>query len=215
MKISSVIFDMDGVMIDSEPQWAEAQIEVLETLGINITVEDCEKFTRGKRIDELSETWIKKFNLTISNAELSEAILTYGCNAIQKSGYALAGLYELLDFLQSNNIRLAVATSSPPVIIEAVFDRLKLWDYFPIQCTAMDEDYGKPHPAVYLSAVKKLGIEKQECIVIEDSVTGLIAAKAANLTTFLVNPHYQNEKFSIADERMFSLLDVITKLKQY
>lgn len=215
MKISSVIFDMDGVMIDSEPQWAEAQIEVLETLGINITVEDCEKFTRGKRIDELSETWIKKFNLTISNAELSEAILAYGCNAIQKSGSALAGLYELLDFLQSNNIRLAVATSSPPVIIKAVFDRLKLWDYFPIQCTAMDEDYGKPHPAVYLSAVKKLGIEKQECIVIEDSVTGLIAAKAANLTTFLVNPHYQNEKFSIADERMLSLLDVITKLKQY
>ncbi|QLB18233.1 hexitol phosphatase HxpB [Mannheimia granulomatis] len=215
MKISSVIFDMDGVMIDSEPQWAEAQIEVLETLGVNITVEDCEKFTRGKRIDELSETWIKKFNLTISNAELSEAILAYGCNAIQKSGSALAGLHELLDFLQSNNIRLAVATSSPPVIIKAVFDRLKLWDYFPIQCTAMDEDYGKPHPAVYLSAVKNLGIEKQECIVIEDSVTGLIAAKAANLTTFLVNPHYQNEKFSIADERMLSLLDVITKLKQY
>ncbi|RGE48017.1 hypothetical protein MHD_05940 [Mannheimia granulomatis] len=59
MKISSVIFDMDGVMIDSEPQWSEAQIEVLETLGINITLEDCEKFTRGKRIDELSETWIK------------------------------------------------------------------------------------------------------------------------------------------------------------
>ncbi|RGE48016.1 hypothetical protein MHD_05935 [Mannheimia granulomatis] len=157
----------------------------------------------------------KKFNLTISNAELSEAILAYGCNTIQKSGSALAGLYELLDFLQSNNVRLAVATSSPPVIIKAVFDRLKLWDYFPIQCTAMDEDYGKPHPAVYLSAVKKLGIEKQECIVIEDSVTGLIAAKAANLTTFLVNPHYQNEKFSIADERMLSLLDVITKLKQY
>lgn len=64
-----------------------------------------------------------------------------------------------------------------------------------------------------MRAVKKLGLKKQECIVIEDSITGLIAAKAANLTTFLVNSNYENEKFSIADERMASLLDVMTKLK--
>lgn len=215
MKISSVIFDMDGVMIDSEPQWAEAQITVLADFGITITEQDCEKLTRGKRIDELSETWIRKFQLPVSNYALSEAILAHGCSAIEHNGEALEGLYELLDFLKSNNIKLAVATSSPMVVIKAVFDRLKLWDYFPIQCTAMDEDYGKPHPAVYLRAVKRLGIEKQECIVIEDSVTGLIAAKAASLTTFLVNTNYQNEKFSIADERMASLLDIIKKLKQY
>ncbi|WP_409500732.1 hexitol phosphatase HxpB [Mannheimia glucosida] len=215
MQINSVIFDMDGVMIDSEPQWAEAQIAVLADLGINITEQDCEQLTRGKRIDELSDTWIKKFQLSVSNQALSEAILAHGCAAIEQHGKALTGLYELLDFLKSNHIKLAVATSSPPVVIKAVFDRLKLWDYFPIQCSAMDEEYGKPHPAVYLSAVKKLGIEKQECIVIEDSVTGLIAAKAANLTTFLVNTNYQNEKFSIADKRMASLLDVIEKLKQH
>ncbi|ACA30799.1 hexitol phosphatase HxpB [Histophilus somni] len=215
MQINSVIFDMDGVMIDSEPQWAKAQIAVLAEFGIAITEKECEKFTRGKRIDELSETWIKKFNLSVSNQKLSEAILENGCNAIAQTGIALKGLYELLAFLKSNHIKLAVATSSPPVVIKTIFDRLKLWDYFPIQCSAMDEEYGKPHPAVYLRAVKKLGIEKQECIVIEDSITGLIAAKAANLTTFLVNSNYENEKFSIADERMASLLDVMTKLKLY
>ncbi len=70
-------------------------------------------------------------------------------------------------------------------------------------------------PCGLFECSEKLGIEKQECIVIEDSVTGLIAAKAANLTTFLVNTDYQNEKFSIADKRMASLLDVIEKLKQH
>lgn len=82
-----------------------------------------------------------------------------------------------------------------------------------LQCSANDEQYGKPHPAVYLKALQKLGISANECIVIEDSVVELIAAKAASLRTFLVNPDYQNERFAIADARLASLFDVIKKLE--
>ncbi|URJ85622.1 HAD family phosphatase [Pasteurella multocida] len=89
----------------------------------------------------------------------------------------MLGLYELLHFLKARHIKMAVATSSFPKIIQAVFDKLKLWGYFILQCSADDEQFGKPHPAVYLKTIQKLGISSKECLVIEDSVVGLIAAK--------------------------------------
>ncbi|WGE51983.1 HAD-IA family hydrolase [Actinobacillus equuli subsp. equuli] len=214
MNITSVIFDMDGVMIDSEPQWAEAQIIELAKYGVTITEQDCEKYTRGTRVDQLADIWIQRFNLKVENTVLIEAILDRICYAITQEGVAMEGLYELLDYLKSKNLRLAVATSSPNRVIQAVFERLNITDYFEIQCTAFDEEYGKPHPAVYLRAVEKLGVLKHECLVIEDTVTGLIAAKSASLTTLLVNPNYQQDRFAIADGRFSSLLDVVEYLKQ-
>lgn len=215
MKITSVIFDMDGVMIDSEPQWAEAQIIELAKYGVTITEVDCDKYTRGTRLDQLADIWIQRFNLPVENAVLVEAILERTCQAITQEGMAMTGLYELLDYLKAKNLRLAVATSSPNRVIQAVFERLNIADYFEIQCTAFDEEYGKPHPAVYLRAVEKLAVPKHECLVIEDTVTGLIAAKAASLTAFLVNPNYRQDRFAIADGRFASLLDVVEHLKRF
>ncbi|NBI42563.1 HAD-IA family hydrolase [[Haemophilus] felis] len=213
MKINSIIFDMDGVIIDSEPQWAKAQIDTLAEFDVVISEQDCERLTRGKRIDEIARIWIQIFHLNAEPLEVAESILQKACAYILKEGRAMLGLYELLGYLKSHNIRMAVATSSAPIIIQAVFDKLNLWDYFVVQCSANDELYGKPHPAVYLRTIEKLGISATECIVIEDSVVGLIAAKAANLCTFLVNASYQNECFAIADARMPSLLEVLKKLE--
>ncbi|PVX38783.1 HAD superfamily hydrolase (TIGR01509 family) [Pasteurella langaaensis DSM 22999] len=213
MTIKNVIFDMDGVLIDSEPFWAEAQISILARYGINITDDDCEKYTRGVRVDELAVIWIDMFHLDITPAALKEEIIQTVCLRITAEGKPMAGLYELLDFLKSKQIQLALATSSNRQVIQAVFDKLKLWDYFPIQCTAADEELAKPHPAVYLSAVKKLAASVRECVIIEDSVTGLIAAKAANIRTFIVNPNHNNDRFAIADKRVATLNDVLAILK--
>lgn len=213
MKINTVIFDMDGVIIDSEPQWAKAQIDTLAECGVTISEQDCEQLTRGKRIDEIAKIWIQTFKLDMDPSIVADNILHKACSYILQEGSAMEGLYPLLEYLQSKQMRMAVATSSAPVIIQAVFDKLKLWDYFVLQCSANDEQYGKPHPAVYLSVLEKLGISSTECIVIEDSVVGLIAAKAASLCTFLVNPNYQNERFAIADARLANLFDVIKRLE--
>lgn len=213
MKINSVIFDMDGVIIDSEPHWTEAQVSVLAKYGVpGVTEADCDKYTRGTRLQELAGIWIRLFKLPVKAETLAEEILERVCRAIEQEGAAMEGLYGLLDYLKAEGIRSAVATSSDPRIIQTVFDRLQLWHYFELQCSAADEQYGKPHPAVYLKAVEKLGIEKNDCIVIEDSVTGLIAAKAAGLRTFIVNPNYQEDRFAIADERFPSLIEVIKRL---
>lgn len=213
MAIQNVIFDMDGVLIDSEPFWAAAQISILARYGVTITDEDCEKYTRGVRVDELAAIWVDMFNLPISPERLKNEIVETVCAQINAEGRAMDGLYELLDFLHSKNIKLALATSSNRQVIKAVFDKLNLWDYFSVQCTAADEELAKPHPAVYLSAVKKLGALIKDCIIIEDSVTGLIAAKAANIRTFIVNSNCRNERFSIADERTTSLLDILAIIK--
>lgn len=213
MTIKNIIFDMDGVLIDSEPFWAEAQISILARHGITITDDDCEKYTRGVRVDELAVIWVEMFHLNIAPTELKDEIVQTVCSRITAEGKAMNGLYELLDFLKSRHIQLALATSSNRQIIQAVFDKLNLWNYFPIQCTAADEELAKPHPAVYLSAVKKLATSVKECIIIEDSVTGLIAAKAANIRTFIVNPNHKNDRFAIADERVSTLTDVLEILK--
>lgn len=114
----------------------------------------------------------------------------------------MLGLYELLRFLKAKHIKIAVATSSSPRIIQAIFDKLTLWDYFILQGRADDEQFGKSHPAIYLKTIPKLGISSKECLVIEDNVVGLIAATAVSLRTFIVKTHYQNAQFAIADTRL-------------
>lgn len=214
MAIKNVIFDMDGVLIDSEPFWALAQIETLANYDIQISEPDCEKYTRGVRIDELAQIWIDLFKINIDYNVLKQQILDNVCEKISNHGQAMEGIYELLEFLKQKGIHIALATSSERRVIKAVFDRLNLWDYFPIQCTATEEELAKPHPAVYLTALKRLNASPKDSVIIEDSVVGLIAAKAANVRTFIVNPKFADPRFAIADERMAGLTDVLVKLKE-
>ena len=96
MAVKNVIFDMDGVLIDSEPFWAEAQIETLAGYGIQISEPDCEKYTRGVRIDELAQIWIDLFNINLDYLLLKQQILDNVCEKISTQGKAMAGIYEVL-----------------------------------------------------------------------------------------------------------------------
>ncbi|MGP8307980.1 hexitol phosphatase HxpB [Vibrio sp. YIC-376] len=209
MNLKAVIFDMDGVLIDSEPLWQEAQIESLHSFGVLITRDDCEQMTMGKRVDEIARTWCKAFSLSVPAQELETMILTKLCHRISTSGEAMLGVYEALDYFANQGLKIALATSSNHVVIKAVFERLQLWDKFSVVCSAEDEEYGKPHPDVYLTAAHKLQFAVTECLVIEDSFTGLTAAKRANMTTYLVSPYFEQHKFSIADGRYANLESVM------
>lgn len=209
MNLKAVIFDMDGVLIDSEPMWQEAQIESLNSFGVCITRNDCEKMTMGKRIDEIARTWCEAYSLTVPAQELQAMILSKLCDRISTSGEAMPGVYEALDYFAYQGLKIALATSSNHVVIKAVFERLQLWDKFSVVCSAEDEEHGKPHPDVYLTAARKLQVAVTECLVIEDSFTGLTAAKRANMTTYLVSPFCQQSKFSIADGLFANLESVI------
>lgn len=213
MKKQAVIFDMDGVIIDSEPLWQQAQIRVLAAYKTTINAQDCIHNTMGKRIDALAQTWIDLYSLPVENMALQTLILDELMTLVAEHGGAMPGLYDLLDHLIANGIRIALATSSNHRLIDAVMAKLNIADYFEVICSAEDEVYGKPHPAVYLSAISKLGLTPSDCYVIEDSLTGLIAAKAATVQTFLVSHEFTLDKFAFADFRTASLSEVICHIQ--
>ncbi len=214
MSKKAVIFDMDGVIIDSEPLWQDAQMASLASYGIAVTRADCEQLTMGKRVDEIARIWCQSYALSVSAAELEQRILTKLCQLIARVGQAMPGVVQTLDYVKRLNLKIALATSSNHVVIKAVFDQLKLWDKFDLVCSAEDEKQGKPAPDVYLSAAKKLNLSPQACLVIEDSVTGLTASKAANMTTFLVSPHCEAKTFASADAKFANMIELLTFLTE-
>ena len=213
MILNTFIFDMDGVIIDSEPFWRQAQIKILSTYSITITVEDCIKNTMGKRIDDVALTWCQLHQLSINPQILEKEIIAAVVQLITEKGKAKKGLFELLDFLTKNNFNIALATSSSKPIIDAVFNRLNIASYFKVVCSADDEEYGKPHPAIYLKAAKLLKVPTGNCLVLEDSVTGLIAAKAASINTIVIPEDKNDPRFTLANNIYTSMLDVINYLK--
>jgi len=209
MPLRAIIFDMDGVIIDSEGFWQDAQVGILATQGITITPEECEKYTKGKRIDEIASVWCEKYPLKLPARQLEKLILTRVCDCITARGKAMTGLYQALDFFHQQGYRLALATSSNQQVIRAVFDKLNLWDCFEVICSADDEPYGKPHPAVYLTTLNKLGLSPDECRVIEDSLNGFHAAQAAGIKTYVIAPDNHKPHFALAAGRYATLSELI------
>ncbi len=205
------IFDMDGVLLDSEPFWRQAEREIFATVGLNLTEEDCME-TMGVRIDELvvyrhsQKPWDSP-----SCAEIAEKIQLRVAELVKEKGTRLPGVLEALHFLkEEQNLRLALASSSSRMLIEAVLEALKLQGFFEITCSAEKEPYGKPHPAVYINTAKLLNVEPIDCLAIEDSINGVIAAKAARMACVAIPEKAlrNNKKFAIADLQLDSLLQL-------
>ena len=185
-RLTAVIFDMDGVLLDSEPLWQDAEMEVFATVGITLDRERCRE-TMGLRSDELvafrhaREPWTSP-----SEAEVERQLLATVTRLITARAAPQPGLDRVLAILAARDVRLALASSSPYALIAAVLERLGLTECFTCIHSAEEEPYGKPHPGVYLSAARKLGVAPEECCAIEDSLNGVLAAKAARMTCVAV-----------------------------
>lgn len=209
MNFQAVIFDMDGVLLNSEPFWQEAETAVFKPLGIELSQSDCLK-TMGMRVDEVVEYWYqKKPWKEVAASEVVQQIEDEVIHLVNEKGSLLPGVLSCLENIQAAHIRIALASSSSKKIIRSVLNRLGLWNYFELYCSAENEFYGKPHPAVFLSTAEKLGLHPSECLVIEDSVNGCIAAKAAKMKCIAVPDaeHFNDARFSIADVKLNSLED--------
>lgn len=205
--MKAVIFDMDGVLIDSEPLWKIAEIEGFAKVGINLTNIDCEE-TVGLRMDEVVKMWYDRVgweNKTLK--EVEEDVIDLLIHQIKLNGKALTGVNELLRLLKSEGYKIGLATSSAMRIVEVVVDKLEIRSYFDVLHSAEFEDYGKPHPAVFLTTAAKLGVKAIDCLVIEDSLNGVIAAKAARMKVIAVpeKSHDYDKRLIIADKILPSL----------
>ncbi|MBW3140401.1 hexitol phosphatase HxpB [Ferrimonas balearica] len=206
-KIQAVIFDMDGVLVDSEPFWQQAELEILCDHGVPLTLEDTLK-TQGLRIDQVVGYWYQRHPWSGTSPELvADAILSRVVDLIAQQGEALPGVDSAISLIQQRGWALGLATSSPSRLVEATLSRLGLHSAFAVTCSAEHLRYGKPHPQVYLNAADELRVAPEHAMAIEDSFNGLLAAKAARMTTLAVpDPHHRDDpRFVIADHRLDSL----------
>jgi beta-phosphoglucomutase-like phosphatase (HAD superfamily) len=206
--IQAVIYDMDGVIIDSEPLWRDAEIASFATVGISLTDEMCRQ-TTGLRVDEVVEYWFHRFPTDSSKAEKVEALIWENViRLVKDKGKAKKGVIESLEFFKSKDLKIALASTSAMVLINTVLDKLNLRKYFAELHSAEFEEFGKPHPNVYITTAKKLEVPAHTCIAIEDSINGILAAKAAKMKCIAIPEVMDDKRLGIADVVVPSLADV-------
>lgn len=207
MGIDAVIFDMDGLLVDSEPLWDEATRAVFDDLGIRYDWEFFQE-TMGMRVDQIMAGWFERAPWQgPSPAEVTTQIVARTTNLIQERGEPKPGAVQTVAFFRERSIPMAIASSSPYSVIEANIAALGIGDSLSAVSSAGDEQYGKPHPAVYITTAEKLGVAPRRCLVFEDAILGVLAAKSAEAACICVpDPAIANDKrLGIADYVLPSL----------
>lgn len=212
----AVIFDMDGVLIDSEPLWKIAMAEVFGSLGSDLTKKDFQK-TVGLRIDEVVAFWYAREGWKdVSPDEVEEQIVMKMVDLIGENALPLEGVVETLQYLFQNGIKIGLATSSYELLIQTVLRELNIEEHFEYYHSAELEEYGKPHPAVYLTVAKKMNVSPLKCLVIEDSLNGIISAKAARMKVVCIpeKTHHPEPKLILADFHFDSMTAFLAEVKK-
>lgn len=175
---------MDGLLIDTEPVWRTAAREILAQLGIDLTDADLLD-TTGVRVDEMTAAFLANRPAPAPRpATVADQITDQVVDYVSREGEPMPGVPEAIALFERSGLRLAIASSSPERLIDAVCARLKL--DIDVRCSALDEPHGKPAPDVYLAAARCLQLSPACCLAIEDSPAGVLAAKSAGMTCVAV-----------------------------
>lgn len=201
-KVKAVIFDLDGTVVDSEPNYSEADDKTLADYGIvKLSAEMKRKYV-GIGTVEMMEDIKKMYDINETIENLVSKKNKYYLEIAKENTPVFPEMYKFLQFLKSNNYPLALASGSSPEIIEAVLSITKLKEYFDVILSAEQVEKGKPAPDVFLEAAKQLGVPFENCLVIEDSKPGVEAAKNASMYCIAL-PYMMkeslNDSFIMAD----------------
>ncbi|RQO31891.1 hexitol phosphatase HxpB [Taibaiella sp. KBW10] len=207
----AAIFDMDGLLFDTDPVlWVESMYEVAKAHGIDIST-DLLRHTKGLRIYEVTEFWNERFGWhDAARAQMiAEDIIDDIIARTIRKGKIMPGVLPLLEDFTQHQVHLGVATSSPARMVHQLLDHFALSTYFKAICSADTCVQGKPHPEVYLQCASALNALPWKCVAFEDSVNGMIAAKAARMILVAVPERTQinSSKFGLADQVLSSLED--------
>jgi mannitol-1-/sugar-/sorbitol-6-/2-deoxyglucose-6-phosphatase len=183
--LRATLFDMDGLLIDSEILWHKAEVEIFGALGVPIGEAEG-RSTKGMFVNEVVEYWYSRYPWPdASTGSVVEMLLNRVGDLVESEGRLLPGSLRALD-LTGDRGPLALASSTPMDLIIRCLKHFSLLDRFVSLHSAEHEPYGKPHPGVFLSAALSLDIEPQACLVFEDSAAGVISAKAGNMSVIAV-----------------------------
>ncbi|QHV99621.1 hexitol phosphatase HxpB [Spirosoma endbachense] len=222
--IHAAIFDMDGLLVDSEPHWRAMEREVFATVGLYLTDDEC-KQTTGLPIPDVVNYWFARAPWSDeaaagrSHADLGDAITAGVHERIANFAEPMPGAIEALELFFRLGIPTAIASASPMSLIEVVVNRLRIRNYLTLWHSATLEARNKPAPDVYLGTARKLSVLPAACIAFEDSGSGLISAHSAGMQTVAVPAAFEldHPKFTIADVIIPSLtefsMDMLTTLQ--
>jgi beta-phosphoglucomutase family hydrolase len=205
-KVKAVIFDLDGTLVDSEPNYSEADDKMLAEYGIaELDTEMKNKYV-GIGTKEMMEDIKKIYHINESIANLVAKKNKYYLEIAKKNTPVFPEMHKFLKFLKSNNYPLALASGSSPEIIDTVLTITKLKEYFDVVLSAEQVENGKPAPDVFLEAAKQLGVASENCLVVEDSQPGVEAAKNASMYCMAL-PYMMEESF----HESFIMADLLFK----
>ena len=207
MPLTTAIFDMDGLIVDSEPLWYEAAIEAFNDFNVHLD-QDLYNTSTGLRTKEFLQHWFTYFNIDLAKIPIYEEKITDIVIAkVEKSCHTMEGVHHAIELFKTEGFKIGLASSSPISLIETVTRKTGLNDFFSVKKSAEFLPYGKPHPQVFLNCAEALGSNPTDCICLEDSFNGLISAKAARMKCIIV-PHpdqYNELRWNAADLKLNKL----------
>ena len=212
-QILAAIFDMDGLLIDSEPLWDRAELDVMASLG-DISRRNELPDTLGLRIDMVVDLWYARQPWNgPSRQEVVERVIARAISLVEETRPLLPGVREAVALCKEQGLLVGLASASPLHMLEKVLTMFDLRDSFDALASAEKLPYSKPHPQVYLDCAAKLGVDPLTCVALEDSVNGMIASKAARMRSIVVPaPEAQNDpRFVLANVKLSSLTELTAK----
>lgn len=210
MPLKAVLFDMDGVIVDTEPLHRKAYFHLFKDLGIEVNDSLYETFT-GNSTQKVCQRIIDLFGLDLHWKDLASIKRNYFKHYFDTDSDfgLLEGVDSLVELYRSQGIRMAVASSAHRNTIQWVLDKFNLQDYFESTISGADLKESKPHPEIFLLAAESLEQSTQNCMVIEDSTNGIIAAKRAGIfCAAFKSPNSVGQDYSQADVLVDQLLEL-------
>nr|WP_024967905.1 hexitol phosphatase HxpB [Pantoea sp. IMH] len=206
--VLAAIFDMDGLLIDSEPLWDRAEMDIFSTLDVDLSRRSELPDTLGLRIDQVVRMWYETLPWKgPSQQEVTERIITRALNLVEETRPLLPGVESALKLCKAEGLKMGLASASPLHMLERVLAMFNLRDNFDAVVSAEALPYSKPHPQVYLNAAAQLGVDPLNCVTLEDSVNGMIATKAARMRSIAIpaTEFASDPRWALADVKLSSL----------
>jgi sugar-phosphatase len=210
-QIVAAIFDMDGLLIDSEPLWDRAELDVMASIGVDISRRAELPDTLGLRIDMVVELWFAHQPWSgPSREEVTARVIDRAISLVEEKRPLLPGARDAIALCKSQGLKVGLASASPLHMLEKVLEMFDLRDSFDALASAEKLPYSKPHPQVYMDCAAKLGVDPLACVALEDSVNGMIASKAARMRSIVVPAEegQHDPRFALANVKLTSLVDL-------
>lgn len=186
-------------------------MKVFKTVGVELTEDQC-KETTGFRFDEVVDYWYQRKPWKgKTHEQIAEEVIEEMEYSITNKAVEMAGVHASLEFFKSKGLKMAVASSSAMRLIKATVKKLEIAPYFEMLFSAEHEKYGKPNPGIFLTTAEKLGFRPDKCLVIEDSLNGVLAAKSAKMSCAAIpDPlHFNDSRFVIVDYKFNNLGEMV------